>query len=64
MNSLLQSLYFTAEFRSTIYRFEYDAAIHPPKDKCIPYQLQQLFARMELSSRAAVSTKGLTHSFG
>eukprot|EP00658_Telonema_sp_P-2_P072299 TRINITY_DN61458_c0_g1_i1.p1 TRINITY_DN61458_c0_g1~~TRINITY_DN61458_c0_g1_i1.p1 ORF type:complete len:262 (+),score=65.83 TRINITY_DN61458_c0_g1_i1:150-935(+) len=64
MNSLLQSLYFTSEFRSMVFQFRWNQELHPPKHKCIPYQLQHLFARMQLSSRAAVSTKDLTRSFG
>jgi len=32
--------------------------------RCIPYQLQRLFAQLQLSSQAAVTTNSLTQSFG
>jgi len=64
LNSLLQTLFMTLEFRRAVYSWEYDEDKDGPKEKCIPYQLQALFSRLELSSKAAVSTKALTTSFG
>lgn len=64
MNSLLQSLYMTAEFRQFIYSWQYIQDLHGNKDYCIPYQLQRLFANLQLSRRNYVDTKGLTKSFG
>ena len=64
MNSLLQTLFMTPEFRSALYRWSYDEEKDGPKEECIPYQLQKLFAHLELTERAFVGTKGLTKSFG
>eukprot|EP01052_Picozoa_sp_SAG31_P050677 SAG31_NODE_11675_length_1007_cov_2.201542_2_plen_132_part_00 len=64
MNSLLQALYMTPEFRSSVYKFRHDQSKHGPAKSCIPLQLQHLFARMQLGNRAALSTKALTASFG
>ena len=64
MNSLLQSLYMTPEFRQFIYSWKYNEDLHGNKDYCIPYQLQKLFANLQLSRRNYVDTKGLTKSFG
>jgi ubiquitin carboxyl-terminal hydrolase 7 len=54
----------TREFREAVYGWSYDQAAHGSKESCIPFQLQALFARLQLSCQGAVSTKGLTHSFG
>jgi hypothetical protein len=35
-----------------------------PKARTIPIELQRLFARLQLSAANAVSTEGLTRSFG
>ena len=48
LNSLLQSLYMTPEFRAGLYEWTYDEAKDGPKEDCIPYQLQSLFGRMQL----------------
>ena len=66
LNSLLQALHATTELRERIYRWA------PPKPlesaaveaRCMPLQLQKLLARLQLSEGRAVSTKGLTDSFG
>ena len=64
LNSLLQSLFFTPEFRSALlFRWEYIPGVHPPPPLCIPYQLQLLFARLLCSARPAVETTALTKSF-
>ncbi|MDP2439816.1 MAG: hypothetical protein Q8P67_29045, partial [archaeon] len=65
MNSLLQALFFSPEFRAKIYSWEYDPLIHGKRgDLVIPLQLQRLFVRMQLTEKCAVSTKELTDSFG
>lgn len=61
LNSLLQALYMTPEFRNALYNWVfdgYDAA------KSIPYQLQKLFLNLQTSTKSAVETTELTHSFG
>ena len=57
MNSLLQTLYMAPEFRKAVYDFRYDQEKEGPAEECIPYQLQQLFANLQLSCRAFVETK-------
>jgi len=64
LNSLLQSLFMTRRFRSAVYGWVYEPERHGDEAKCIPLQLQRLFARLQLSAQGAVSTKGLTESFG
>ena len=65
LNSLLQSLFMAPDFREAVYGWEYDAGRHGADEaRCIPLQLQRLFAMMQLSAQGAVSTKGLTGSFG
>ncbi|CDW83714.1 ubiquitin carboxyl-terminal hydrolase family protein [Stylonychia lemnae] len=64
MNSLLQSLYMTPEFRQFIYSFNYNSDLHGNKDYCIPFQLQRLFANLQLSRSNYVQTRSLTKSFG
>jgi len=49
MNSLLQTLFMTPEFRERIFSFTYDSKLHGSKDYCIPYQLQRLFANLQVS---------------
>ena len=57
MNSLLQTLYMTPEFRKALYKWEYVEEIEGPKEDSIPYQLQQLFGNLQLTNRSAVETK-------
>jgi ubiquitin C-terminal hydrolase len=64
MNSLLQALYMTPEFRQFIYTWGYNPNLHGEKDYSIPYQLQRLFAHLQLSRKRAIETKSLTKSFG
>eukprot|EP01062_Namystynia_karyoxenos_P021107 TRINITY_DN179_c1_g4_i1.p1 TRINITY_DN179_c1_g4~~TRINITY_DN179_c1_g4_i1.p1 ORF type:complete len:1524 (+),score=434.57 TRINITY_DN179_c1_g4_i1:76-4572(+) len=62
MNSLLQTLYMTPDFRAALMSWEL------PEDgrheSSIPFQLQSLFARLLCATRAAVETSALTKSFG
>ena len=48
MNSLLQALYMNPEFRLMIYSWEYDEKKNPNKKDCIIYQLQKLFATLQI----------------
>ncbi|OMJ74395.1 hypothetical protein SteCoe_26692 [Stentor coeruleus] len=64
MNSLLQSLYMTPEFRNRIYSWQYDPERHDEKIDSIPYQLQLLFGSLQTSKSSYADTKGLTKSFG
>ncbi|KAF2626733.1 cysteine proteinase [Macroventuria anomochaeta] len=58
LNSLLQSLYFTNAFRQAVYQIPTDE-----DDKGSSYALQRLFYLLQ-NTNNAVSTTGLTHSFG
>jgi len=64
LNSLLQSYYMTPRLREALFRFRYDENSKEPKERCVPYQLQRLFAHMQLCKMQATDTKGLTDSFG
>lgn len=63
LNSLLQSLFMTPEFRLNLLNWKFDEESHGSKNDCIPYQLQKLFARLQLRLRYAEETKDLTKSF-
>ena len=64
LNSLIQTLYMTPEFRSILYSWSYKEAEDKFNEEyCIPLQLQILFASLQTSIRDRVSTKGLTQSF-
>lgn len=63
LNSLLQSLYTIPSFRAVVLQFKYNAEIHASREDCIPFQLQKLFAKLELRRVGAIDTKGLTKSF-
>jgi ubiquitin carboxyl-terminal hydrolase 47 len=63
LNSLLQSLYMTPEFRQAVYEWRYND-VEDEKKHSIPLQLQRLFARLQCSIRGACESKALTTSFG
>lgn len=64
LNSLIQTLYMTPEFRSILYSWSYKEAEEQfNKEYWIPLQLQILFGGLQTSMRNVISTKGLTHSF-
>ena len=63
MNSLIQALYMTPEFRKALYNWEYNEEFYIEADKCIPFQLRSSLPA-QFSERSAVETKGLTASFG
>eukprot|EP00435_Cladocopium_sp_Y103_P061153 s1809_g22.t2 len=64
MNSLLQSLFNIPEFRLAVYQFEHLPELHGDPSRCIPLQLQRLFAELQLSRASATSTKELTTACG
>ncbi|XP_043218154.1 ubiquitin carboxyl-terminal hydrolase 47-like isoform X1 [Amphibalanus amphitrite] len=63
LNSLLQTLFMTPEFRNAMYSWEYEGT-REDSAKSIPYQLQKLFVNMQTTERLAVETTELTYSFG
>ncbi|KAK6187315.1 hypothetical protein SNE40_005373 [Patella caerulea] len=63
LNSLLQTLYMTPEFRNALYRWEYDGT-EEDAVKNIPYHLQRLFLQLQTSKKRSVETTDLTKSFG
>ncbi|KAJ9585896.1 hypothetical protein L9F63_020459 [Diploptera punctata] len=63
LNSLLQALFMTPEFRNALYKWEFDGT-DVEADKSIPFQLQKLFLNLQTSSKSAVETTELTRSFG
>ena len=48
LNSLLQTLYMTPEFRNALYKWRFMSA--DDGAKCIPYQLQKLFIHLQVNS--------------
>ncbi|TDH68544.1 hypothetical protein CCR75_000300 [Bremia lactucae] len=78
MNSLLQSMFMTPEFRQGLYKWTSDRANtlmaqddeqgvnddEEADEDNIPLQLQNLFAKLQLTMQDSISTKGLTKSFG
>ncbi|XP_063698323.1 ubiquitin carboxyl-terminal hydrolase 47-like [Culicoides brevitarsis] len=61
LNSLLQALFMTPEFRNALYNWEFDGT---GESKSIPFQLQKLFLNLQTSTKSAVETTDLTRSFG
>jgi ubiquitin carboxyl-terminal hydrolase 47 len=64
LNSLLQTLFMTPEFRKAIFTWQYERSKHGPEHLCIPLQLQRLFGQLALGKMRAVDTVALTKSFG
>ncbi|CAI2324179.1 unnamed protein product [Caenorhabditis sp. 36 PRJEB53466] len=70
LNSLVQSLYMTPEFRNAMYEWEYvQQPAHAKEqkrkaDQSIPCQLQKLFLLLQTSDNDSLETKDLTQSFG
>lgn len=87
LNSLVQALYMSPEFRNAVYAWSFEAyfekALRAKREKnpdmteqqvadfrrhtermSVPFQLQMLFAQMQLTQARAVSTRNLTTSFG
>lgn len=70
LNSLVQSLYMTPEFRNAMYEWEYvQQPMHIKEQKkkaeqSIPCQLQKLFLLLQTTDQDSLETKDLTQSFG
>ncbi|VVC39387.1 Hypothetical protein CINCED_3A016381 [Cinara cedri] len=64
LNSLLQALYMTPEFRNALYKWKFDFTTNNDESKSIPFQLQKLFLNLQTSPRHSVETTELTRSFG
>ncbi|KAJ1369990.1 hypothetical protein KIN20_031615 [Parelaphostrongylus tenuis] len=69
LNSLVQSLYMTPEFRNAIYKWEYHSSgklanFGEREARSIPYQIQKLFLLLQTSDAGSLETKDLTASFG
>ncbi|XP_035663404.1 ubiquitin carboxyl-terminal hydrolase 47-like isoform X1 [Branchiostoma floridae] len=63
LNSLLQTLYMTPEFRNAVYKWEFDGS-EEEEARSIPSQLQKLFIQLQTSKKRAVETTDITRSFG
>ncbi|XP_053576238.1 ubiquitin carboxyl-terminal hydrolase 47 isoform X2 [Bombina bombina] len=63
LNSLLQTLYMTPEFRNALYKWEFEEVDEDPVTS-IPYQLQRLFVLLQTSKKRAIETTDVTRSFG
>ncbi|KAL3116045.1 hypothetical protein niasHT_007345 [Heterodera trifolii] len=64
LNSLIQTLYMTPEFRNKVYSWKFVDTATDEDNKNIPYQLQRLFLLLQTSEKASLETKELTTSFG
>lgn len=64
LNSLLQALYMTPEFRNALYKWKFDFNANIDETKSIPFQLQKLFLNLQTSPRHSIETTELTRSFG
>ena len=63
LNSLVQALFMLPEFRRAVHAWPHEPAA-ADEAQSVPRQLQRLFARLQLSERAAVPTTELQRSFG
>ncbi|KAG7274443.1 hypothetical protein CRUP_033599 [Coryphaenoides rupestris] len=63
LNSLLQTLFMTPEFRNALYNWEFEDIEEDPVTS-IPYQLQRLFVLLQTSKKRAIETTDVTRSFG
>lgn len=64
LNSFIQTLYMTPEFRAAVFAFEYDPSRDGKRENCALLQLQRLFAHLQLGLADTHSTTDLTRSFG
>ncbi|KAM4720713.1 ubiquitin carboxyl-terminal hydrolase 47 isoform 1-T1 [Rhinophrynus dorsalis] len=63
LNSLLQTLFMTPEFRNALYNWAFEESEEDPVTS-IPYQLQRLFVLLQTSKKRAIETTDVTRSFG
>lgn len=65
LNSLLQTLYMTPEFRNAIYEWKFESKAENEETeqaeatKCIPYQLQRLFLQLQVRAWLVVWLMGV-----
>jgi ubiquitin carboxyl-terminal hydrolase 47 len=64
LNSLLQTLFMTPEFRDCLFKWRFNPTSDGDPKWCIPYQLQKLFAFLQLGERPTYETSQLMKSFG
>lgn len=64
LNSLIQSLYMTPEFRNAVFAWQSSDLSSVDQGKSIAFQLQKLFLLLLTSDQRALETKALTASFG
>uniref|UniRef100_A0AAY4BHH6 Ubiquitin carboxyl-terminal hydrolase 47 n=1 Tax=Denticeps clupeoides TaxID=299321 RepID=A0AAY4BHH6_9TELE len=64
LNSLLQTLFMTPEFRNALYNWEFVSDSEEDPVNSIPYQLQRLFVLLQTSKKRAIETTDVTRSFG
>ena len=65
LNSVIQTLFMTPEFRQSLYKFKESDDQNIDKTKSIPYNLQRLFLELQFSENIkAIETVKLTKSFG
>ncbi|KAF7632539.1 Ubiquitin carboxyl-terminal hydrolase [Meloidogyne graminicola] len=63
LNSLIQTLYMTPEFRNAIYKWQFNGS-NAQEHKNIQFQLQKLFLTLQTNQKSSLETKDLTTSFG
>ena len=63
LNSLIQTLFMTPEFRYELLKWNYNPAVDGEAKDCIPLQLQKLFFHLQEPIRKIEETKMLTKSF-
>lgn len=59
LNSLIQTLYMTPEFRNALYRWRFEGTAEE-QEKSIPFQLQSLFIQLQTTEKASIGTTNLT----
>ena len=60
LNSLIQTMFMTPEFRRAVFKWTYNKEKDGEESLCIPLQLQRLFGYLQLSKSKAVDTVDLT----
>ena len=63
LNSLIQTLFMTPEFRYEMFKWNYNQELNGAPEDSIPLQLQKLFYRLQEPLRKVEETKALTKSF-
>ena len=63
LNSLIQTLFMTPEFRYEIFKWNFNEELNGSPEDSIPLQLQKLFYRLQEPLRKVEETKALTKSF-